>query len=859
MSPRYLMLLGVVALGCAREEVSYPSPVRPEAAAAPPPTDLYGDSLPPGTLARLGTVRLRHNSAICSLAYSPDGKTIASGCHDGLVHLWDVKSGKEIARFGGRQQQGASFYGEFVAFAPDGQTIAVTRREGLQLWNVAEGKCRELKDDEASLFIAFAPDGKLLGVKTNGGGLRIWDVAAGRKLRQIEDHQDGIGPPAYALAFSPDSTRVASSGEDSILRIWNARTGDLVRQIKGHKDRIGVVAFLPDGKSLLSASWDDTVRHWDIASGRELRRIKAEQGRVYSLAVSPDGKTVVSGGADGTIRLWELSKGQEIRRFPAWSYNGLPVAFAPDGKTLATMGEGLDIRVWDVATGEEVTPLKGVPSDIGHIQFAPDGATLISRSWGHVPRLWDASTGRQRKQSWDLPTSMTCLALSPAGEMLTIHEGCSEGGWDNRLHYRDLLTGRYLGRFKGRAEAIDHTVFSDDGKYLAMAGEEGIVYLRDRRNGKEIRHFGKEIKKWDNRLIVSLQFAPDSSILIMRRIARISGGGISADGIGPRTPGETYFWDAVTGKELSRFQPFSPWCQWLVFSPDGALLATNGDCSDLWFHLWDAATGRQLHKLEPHQIYIRTAAFSPDGRTVATGHSNGSIWLWETATGSVRRRLEGHTGHVYSLAFSRNGLLLASSSTDGTGLVWDLSGRRHERAIRPLALTDAECVELWRELGDAQAEQAYSAMWKLAAAPQKTVQLMKRRIPVVTAVQLTRLIAELDSDNFSVRENATQRLREIGPILQPAMRNVLKTKPSPEVRRRLQNLLETWETPEAKALGRRALRGIEVLEWLGTDEGRAVLKKLADGPPESILTTEARSALRRLEKRQALSIPDKRR
>jgi WD40 repeat protein len=848
MSARCWVLLGVFVLGCAHGDAPSPSSARPAGGTTSPRMDLHGDPLPRGALARLGTVRLRHNSAIRSLAYSPDGKTIASGCHDGLVHLWDVKTGKKIAQFGERQAVGFhSLDGQVVAFAPDGQTIAATGREGVKLWNIAGGTYRELKDDEASLFIAFSPDGKLLGVKTNRGGLRIWDVAAGRKVRRLEDHQDGIGPPAYALTFSPDSTLVASAGEDSILRLWNVRTGELIRQFKGHKDRIGVVAFLPDGKSLVSASWDETLRHWDVSTGRELRRIVTKQGRVHSLAVSPDGKTVVSGGEDGTARLWELNSGREARRFPAWSYNGLAMVLAPDGKTLATSGEWSVIQFWDVATGKEVTPLKGVPADIGSIRFAPDSDTLISRSWwGNTPRLWETYTGRQKKRSRDLPSSLTCLALSPAGEMLTANEGCTEEGWDTRLHYWNLLTGRYLGRFKGRTEGFANAVLSGDGKYLAMTDSEGVIRLWDRRKACEIRRFGKELGERDRWEVVSLQFTPDSSVLIMQRHARF----YMVMGVNPNPPSETYFWDTATGKEIARFQSFKKWCDWLAFSPDGALLATNGHGSDYWFHLWDAASGRQLHKLEANRTKIRTAAFSPDGRTVATGHGDGTIWLWETATGSVRRRLEGHTGPISSLDFSDKGLLLASSSADGTGLIWDLSGRIREGSLRPLALSGKECAELWQELGDAQAEKAYGAMWKLAAAARQTVPLMRKQIPVVTAARFSRLIAELDSDAFSHREEAMRRLRDVGPTLQPALQKVLTAKPSPEVRRRLQSLLGTWEGAEAKAAYQRALRGVEILEWLDTAESREILKALADGPPESVLTREAHSALRRLEQRR---------
>jgi hypothetical protein len=157
---------------------------------------------------------------------------------------------------------------------------------------------------------------------------------------------------------------------------------------------------------------------------------------------------------------------------------------------------------------------------------------------------------------------------------------------------------------------------------------------------------------------------------------------------------------------------------------------------------------------------------------------------------------------------------------------------------------------LWRVLGDTEADKAYAALWKLAASRRAAARIGER-MPVVSAARFARLIAELDSEDFPVRESATRRLRRLGPTLEPALRNVLKAKAGLEVRRRVESLLQTWATPEAEAARRRAARGVEIRELLGSTESRGVLKALVGGPAGRVLTREAQAALRRLERRRA--------
>src|SRR5260370_25673214 len=169
--------------------------------------DCYGDPLPHAALARLGTVRLAHNSAVFDLAFSPDGKVIASSCGDGCIHLWAVASGKETGRLGqpGRVDRWG-LDGRFIRFMPDGKTIITTddRHSCTELWSVAAQTRRRPAKDELVLSAAPSPDGKTVAEITRAGFVRLWELATGKELRRFSHQQDPVAAATFALVFSPD-------------------------------------------------------------------------------------------------------------------------------------------------------------------------------------------------------------------------------------------------------------------------------------------------------------------------------------------------------------------------------------------------------------------------------------------------------------------------------------------------------------------------------------------------------------------------------------------------------------------------------------------------------------------------------
>jgi hypothetical protein len=263
-------------------------------------------------------------------------------------------------------------------------------------------------------------------------------------------------------------------------------------------------------------------------------------------------------------------------------------------------------------------------------------------------------------------------------------------------------------------------------------------------------------------------------------------------------------------------------------------------------------------------------AFSADGRTLATGGgealthfrdldeyrfsaaarlSDYAVCLWDVATGKQVRRLEGHQGGVFALGFSRDGRALLSRSWDTTALVWGLAAAGGQPAPAHDPLTTEELQDLWAGLRDADAEKAHRAVAKLGAAPEQAVPFLGERlrpVPPVGPARLAELLANLDSDDFALRERGTRELKRLAELAEEAVRKALQAQPSPEMRRRLEDIVANLESPLPPPERLQTLRALEVLEQIGTPAARQVLERLSRGAPQAWLTREAEAGVQRL-------------
>ncbi|HEY7311609.1 MAG TPA: hypothetical protein VH643_19755 [Gemmataceae bacterium] len=290
--------------------------------------------------------------------------------------------------------------------------------------------------------------------------------------------------------------------------------------------------------------------------------------------------------------------------------------------------------------------------------------------------------------------------------------------------------------------------------------------------------------------------------------------------------------------------------------------------------MWEVATGKELLRFRGHSRDERRASLSPDGTILASTNGwDNYAYLWDTKTGRELAKLEGHGKPVQALAFSSDGKLLATSGQDRSILIWDLAtvpGVKRTAAAKatpPIAVREEakeplpqdELEKLWDDLAGADAKKAYRAIWELITHPRESLPLLRVRLlprERLEAKKVAELLADLDSAEFKVRERARAALRKAGRAVAPALRQTLKQTPSLEVRRNLQELLEYIEQrplPPGDTL--RNLRALEVLEHIGGDEAKKILRAMADGAPGAAETEDAKATLKRLTARRSAEKP----
>ncbi|CEF49278.1 unnamed protein product [uncultured bacterium] len=807
-----------------------------------------GDPLPAGALARMGSVRFWSGSTVQSVAFAPDGKTLASGNADGAVRLWEANTGKEKAVLKGYSNAVMA-----VAFSPDGKWLAtrgggpVFQDNSIRLWEVSTGKevrcfggfkggfLPSHNGSTAWAFrVVFSPDGAVLA---SGAGdiadrehlLRLWDVGTGKELRRCQGHQQ----PVRCFAFAPAGKTLASGSGDQTVRLWDVATGKERQQLRGHQGMVNALAYSLDGKALASGGEDRVLCLWDAASGKELQRLKVA-GPVKSVVFAED-QTLAWGDDQGAIHLVDLKTGREVRRLERHLYGVSDLCRSPDGKVLASVGNGLDfaVHLWDLGTGQQLSPPPGTHrAQVGSVTFTPDGQQLVSAGWDQTMRFWEPATGKELRRVEGGLGMAGCLAYSPDGKILA---GVADGGFTVRLweaaSHKELRQLPHPG--SGSFQAL---AFAPDGKTL-LTGEsrlfgtnfEGVLCLWDVATGKELRVF-----RGHRARVECVAFSPDGKMVAS----------------GSEREPAVRLWETATGKELRQLDGHQIYVQAVTFSHDGALLISVGMEG---IRLWEVATGKELRQFAGLQR-VSSLVLSPDGRTLAFGgYDNGYVvGLGEVETGKELRRWEGHRNLICTVAFAPDGRTLASGSHDAQVLVWDVTGLREKGRPTQLPLARKELEGLWADLAGTDAPRAHRAVWMLATAPGQGVPLLEdclRPVPAADPRRLVRLIADLDSEQFKTREDATSALERLGEAAEASLRTTLAKQPSPEVRQRVEQLLQKVEAAAQSPERLRTLRGLQVLEHSGTPEAKKVLQALAKGAPEARVTREAKATLERLARR----------
>ncbi|MET8765751.1 TIR domain-containing protein [Streptomyces sp. NPDC004658] len=549
------------------------------------------------TQQRAGNALVGHHQGVTSMAFGPAGRTLASSSSDGTVRLWDVAS---------RRQIGAPFNAHAgmvnaVAYSPDGKTL-VTADDSVRVWNVATH--RQIGGPlgghaSRAATVAFSPDGRTFA--TAGSGVQLWDTGTRTPIGRTLGGDDAY---VTSVAFSPDGRTLASAGTHGGVRLWDTRTRSPIRKPLGSLATwTESVAFSPDGTVLAAGYQDGSVRLWDVVRHTQTGApFTSHTGGVRTVAFSPDGAVLASSSDDTTVRLRNVRTQRQIGA-PLGIGAQQATALSRNGRTLAVVGLH-SVRFWNVATRLPTgAPLLHGEEGLGYaLSFSPDNAVLAIAS--HGLRLWNVAArlpvGKPLLATHDITNDVTAVAFSPDGRTLASARPSAVQLWDLATH-----------RQTGKALDVSATsvAFSPDGRTLATNTENDTVAL------------------WDVATHHRVGESP------ARHTAQITA---------------------------------------VAFSPDGRTFATAS--RDNTARLWDAATREQIgDALTGHRSGVTSVAFSPDGTTLATGSMDHTVRLWDVATGrEIGEPLDGHSADVTGVAFGSGGRTVVSWGMDGTARVWNV-------------------------------------------------------------------------------------------------------------------------------------------------------------------------------------------
>ncbi len=597
------------------------------------------------------TLAVKHSGAVWDLAFSADGQQLASGSYDKTVRLWRPSDGTSLRTLGGH---GSGVYA--VAFSPDGETLASGSYDGVvRLFATADAgqKPRELRGHGAGVYgVAFSPDGKRLATAGADAAVRLWRLADGSTERQLT----GFGDTVDSVAFSPDGAQLACGGYDRTARIFSVASGAQLRVLSGHDGAVVGVAFSPDGKLLATAGRDQAVSLWRADMQGEPAAGAGHGASVWSVAFSPDGAEVASGGRDGSLRLWGAADGR-LRRVLSGHPDGvLAVAYSPDGQLLASAGADHMVRLWERRTGRERRLLSGHSGEVFAVAFSPDGERLASAGYDKTVRLWHAPAGRAAEVLRGHEASVYGLSFSPDGRTL------ASGSYDKTVRLWDLSRARAPRVLRGHGDTVYGVAFSPDGRALASGGADRTVRVWDLASG-----LGRVLATLPKR-VYWLAFHPDG-----QRV-----GVPSADGVARLL--------SLSAKSPRELRGHRGEVNMLRFSPDGARAATASD--DGTVRVWDLASGASAWGAAPP----RAKGSSPDPapgsslrgapaskveataqapmNTVAVGFESGLLGIWDRASGQplYQTRLHGPVTHL-----KLDGATLSATTELGQRQAWDLS------------------------------------------------------------------------------------------------------------------------------------------------------------------------------------------
>ncbi len=808
--------------------------------------DLYNDPLPDGAVLRLGTIQRRAVGA--QLAMTADGKSIVTFRGGKYLTIWDAETGER------RETRTFPFDSDSDEpgwLSPDGRWLATDggNSSRLILVDLKTGKSERefaIKDSRYISSMGFSRRGDRIAAVCsvkNEKLVKAWDVATGKELlSQVVPTTLGNN----FVAFTPDGKAVIAkyiTEIDSGLMCWDIETNKVRWQAKECTANCAV--FTPDSQFMLASFFRPEIDAINVTTGQPLKLEKMpSMGEGTRMRFLPDGKRVVVSKAGGIV-VWDRENGRELQFLKG---AGEEFVVAPDGKSIVTNDGSL--QRWNLETGK---PIYTDTFDLGHIQeviaikFTVDGKHIVSASKDGTVRLWDALTGKPL-HVWtghQAYRPVKALDISPDGRWIV------SVGSEEKLIVRDASTEESRTIELSNAGTWGHKYYN---LRVTPDGREAVVLIGDTAGwNQQLPQLTDKLTTWDLKTgelrksipiemrDVESDFAANRRRLIHHRVVV----------------------DVATGKEIVRPEGASsadsaPF----VFSAGGSRIigkmtkdnAESGVSKPRFGgqRVWESTTGKPIADLPTNRSSVGQAGFHPNHRLVFISNFDG-ITFWDLVTKkpvynrpmpeAIRSSTTKGT-YASCVAFSPDGSRMATGHPDGTILIWDLPIK-----LTPLEPIDAKTLETIRAtLESADAANAWELIWRLSETPAQALPALRKRLKPIEAMtlqQLQPMIAGLDDNAFTRREQAMKQLRELGPRAEAGLREAKNGNLSEEQRKRVEQLLTAIRDPKTSLTPTELgdIRAVHILAQLGTHEAKKLLKELAKGAESARLTQAAKDAL----------------